>query len=134
MAMQLGNEASELAIEPETEELSMAIPLMKISAALAVSFSLFATAAQASFPPKKWNISREKVAETCDALGADGRGFGLDTTSGKYGCENLASGSTLICEESGECKYYFYDPRAKWFKKDPNNPGRIIVIPPARAA
>jgi hypothetical protein len=122
-----------LAIERETEEYSMAFPLIKLSAALAVSFSLFAAAAQAGFPPKTWHISRDSVAETCGALGGSGRGFGLDAASGKYGCENLASGSTLICQESGECKYYFYDPRSKWFKKDPNNPDRLIVTPPARA-
>jgi hypothetical protein len=112
----------------------MAFPLMKISAALAVSVSLFATAAQAGIPPKTWHISRDSVAETCNALGGSGRGFGLDAMSGKYGCENLASGSTLICQESGECKYYFYDPRSTWFKKDPNNPDRLIVTPPAREA
>ena len=95
---------------------------------------VLAMPAQASFPPKKMHISREKVAETCNALGVSGRGIGLDAASGKYGCENLASGSTLLCEESGECKYYFYDPRSKWFKKDPVNPNRIIVIPKAREA
>ena len=102
--------------------------------AFALVFASLAMPAQASFPPKKWHISREKVAETCNALGVSGRGIGLDSASGKYGCENLASGSTLICEESGECKYYFYDPRTKWFKKDPDSPNRLIVIPKVRAA
>ena len=106
---------------------------LKTSAALAISFAVLATAAQAGIAPKKMHVSREKVAETCDELGVSGRGIGLDKASGKYGCENLANGGTLLCEESGECKYYFYDPRSKWFKKDPQNPNKIIVIPRVRA-
>ena len=105
---------------------------LKVSAALAVSFAIFAGAAQAGIAPKKMHVSRDKVAEACTDLGVNGRGIGLDSEGGKYGCENLANGGTLLCEESGECKYYFYDPRSKWFKKDPSNPNKIIVIPRAR--
>ena len=108
--------------------------ILKTSAALAISLAVFVTAAQAGIAPKKMHVSREKVAQTCNELGVSGRGIGLDKASGKYGCENLASGGTLLCEESGECKYYFYDPRSKWFKKDPSNPNKIIVIPRVRAA
>src|SRR5262245_50748403 len=98
---------------------------LKATAALAVSLAVFAGAAQAGIAPKKMHVSRERVAEVCGDLGVNGRGIGLENKSGKYGCENLASGGTLICEETGECKYYFYDPRSKWFKKDPNNPNKI---------
>ena len=104
----------------------------KTTAALAVSLAVFASAAQAGIAPKRMHVSRDKVAEACGELGVNGRGMGLDMASGKYGCENLANGGTLLCEETGECKYYFYDPRSKWFKKDPSNPNKIIVIPRAR--
>ena len=57
--------------------------------------------AQASFPPKKMHISREKVAETCNALGVSGRGIGLDAASGKYGCENLAERLNLALRGIG---------------------------------
>jgi len=107
--------------------------ILKTFAAIAMSFAVFATTAQAGIAPKKMHVSREKVAEACTELGVNGRGIGLESSSGKYGCENLASGGTLLCEESGECKYYFYDPRSKWFKKDPQNPNKIIVIPRVRA-
>ena len=101
---------------------------LKSSVALAITFAIIAGAAQAGIAPRKLHMSREKVAEVCSKLGENGRGIGLDNSSGKYGCENLAGGS-LLCEESGECKYYFYDPRTKWFKKDPQNPNKLIVIP-----
>src|SRR5690606_13319263 len=91
-------------------------PSFKTMVTLALSLGLFASAAQAGIAPKKLNMSREKVAEVCRKLGENGRGIGLDKSNGKYGCENLAGGS-LLCDESGECKYYFYDPRTKWFKK-----------------
>ena len=102
---------------------------LKTSAVLALSLAIFACAA-----PKKMHVSRERVAEVCGDLGVNGRGIGLENAIGKYGCENLANGGTLLCEESGECKYYFYDPRSKWFKKDPQSPNKIIVIPRVRAA
>jgi len=105
---------------------------LKTSFALALSLAIFAGAAQAGIAPKKMHVSRERVAEVCGDLGVNGRGIGLEKTSGKYGCENLANGGTLLCEESGECKYYFYDPRSKWFKKDPNSPDKIIVTPRVR--
>jgi hypothetical protein len=105
--------------------------ILKTSAVLALSLAVFAGAAQAGIAPKKMHVSRERVAEVCGGLGVNGRGIGLENASGKYGCENLANGGTLLCEESGECKYYFYDPRSKWFKKDPNSP-KIIVIPRVR--
>jgi len=107
---------------------------LKTAAALVISLAVFAGAAQAGIAPKKMHVSRERVAEVCRELGPNGRGIGLDAKSGKYGCENLGYGGTLLCEDSGECKYYFYDPRSKWFKKDPNNPQKIIVIPRVRAA
>lgn len=111
----------------------MALPsILKTSLALALSLAVFAGAAQAGIAPKKMHVSRERVTQVCGDLGVNGRGIGLENTSGKYGCENLANGGTLLCEESGECKYYFYDPRSKWFKKDPNSPNKIIVIPRAR--
>jgi len=114
--------------------MSLRFKTIETSAALVISLAVFATAAQAGIAPKKMQVSRERVAEVCLDLGVNGRGIGLDAKSGKYGCENLANGGTLLCEESGECKYYFYDPRSKWFKKDPNNPQKIIVIPRVRAA
>ena len=104
---------------------------LKACATVTLSLSVFAAAAQAGIAPRKLHMSREKVAEVCSKLGENGRGIGLDNSSGKYGCENLAGGS-LLCEESGECKYYFYDPRTKWFKKDPQNPNKLIVIPRVR--
>jgi hypothetical protein len=107
---------------------------LKVSAVLALSFAVFVGAAQAGIAPKKMHVSRDRVAEVCGDLGVNGRGIGLENASGKYGCENLANGGTLLCEESGECKYYFYDPRSKWFKKDPGTPNKIIVIPRVRAA
>jgi hypothetical protein len=105
---------------------------LKVSVALALSLAVFSGAAQAGIAPKKMHVSRERVAEVCGDLGVNGRGIGLEIASGKYGCENLANGGTLLCEESGECKYYFYDPRSKWFKKDPNGPNKIIVTPRVR--
>jgi hypothetical protein len=107
---------------------------LKTSVALALSLAVFAGATQAGIAPKKMRVSRERVAEVCGGLGVNGRGIGLDRTSGKYGCENLANGGTLLCEESGACKYYFYDPRSKWFKKDPQTPNRIIITPRVRVA
>ncbi|MBL8908546.1 MAG: hypothetical protein JNM20_17880 [Rhizobiales bacterium] len=106
---------------------------LKACAAITLSLVVLAGAAQAGIAPKKMHVSRERVAEVCKSLGADGRGIGLEATSGKYGCENLANGGTLLCEESGACKYYFYDPRTKWFKKGPQEPNRIIVTPRVRA-
>lgn len=75
-----------------------------IAAALLV---LMATAAQAGFPPKTFNASREDMAKACGALGQNASYAAWNYKPGEYGCVDLRSGHVTICQPDGSCKIYF---------------------------
>jgi hypothetical protein len=72
-----------------------------------------ASEAMAGYAPLKYSRSRDEIAAACGALGAEGQGFGLDETTGGYGCTNTENGNAVICEEDGRCTDYSGDPRRK---------------------
>ena len=82
-----------------------------LGAALLATFC--AGTALASYPPIKYAKSRIELARTCALLGSQGEGWGLDQTSGAYGCRNIENGNAVHCTAEGRCSDYSGDPRWK---------------------
>jgi len=79
----------------------------------ALLLALTVSEAAASYAPLKYTRSRSEIASTCQNLGGKGRGFGLNATSGRYGCANVETGNTVRCEDDGRCTDYSGDPRRR---------------------
>ncbi len=81
-------------------------------AATALIAALSSTAF-ASYAPIKYPKGRAELAVACEKLGSAGKGYGLDSTSGAYGCRNTETGGAIQCTPDGQCTDYSADFRWK---------------------
>ncbi len=80
--------------------------------AAAIVAALSATAF-ASYAPIKYAKSRAELASICEKLGPAGKGYGLESSSGAYGCQNTETGAAVQCTADGQCTDYSADFRWK---------------------
>lgn len=67
--------------------------------------------AVAGISPGRHMVGRAELAQSCAALGSAGKGWGLTAATGPYGCQNLGNGNAVTCDQAGQCRDYFGDPR-----------------------
>jgi hypothetical protein len=83
--------------------------MRRVAAVFAGLVFLMTTAlsAEASFPPVKFEATREKVAAICESLGDRVSYTGWRYEPDQYGCVDTDTGNVLICEDDGGCTLYF---------------------------
>jgi hypothetical protein len=105
--------------------------MIRSSVLAAGLMALVSMPAFASYPPIKYSATRADIASRCEALGAQGQGWGLEGDFGAYGCRNTANGNTVKCSTDGHCTDYSGDARWSTVKRLFENNG-ISLQPPRR--
>lgn len=72
--------------------------------ATATVLAALALPAAAGSPPAPSKTGPDAITASCAALGLQGEALA-------NGCRNTETGAALTCDEKGQCKDYFADPR-----------------------
>ena len=73
-----------------------------------VIITAIAVPALAGTPPIESKRTPADIAAACVELGSKGEAIAIGSMTG---CRNIETGAIAACDENGQCKNYFADPR-----------------------